>query len=59
MEPMLSPLAINPFTLMSDAWRKIAFRGDSEFPPFDAREDFWDQECDLHPNMIHCKVYEE
>ncbi len=59
MEPMLSPLALNPFTLINDFLGNVGLVHEKEYDGFDAREDFWDQECSLHPTMAHCKVYED
>ena len=59
MEPMLSPMSMNPFTLIADTFRKVGLAPDFEYEPSDAREEFWDKECEHHPTMPYCRIFDE
>ena len=59
MDPMLSPLSVNPFTLLSDSFTRVPFGKKFYYRCEDRRELFWDQECEIHPNMSHCKLFDD
>ena len=48
-----------PFSVIKDALSDIQVMHDFNYiiPP-ETREDFWENECDLHPTNSTCKTYE-
>ena len=48
-----------PFSVIKDALSDIQVMSDFHFiiPP-ETREEYWENECDLHPTNSTCKTYE-
>ena len=48
-----------PFSVIKDALSDIQVMNDlNDIILLETREDFWENECDLHPTNSTCKTYE-
>ena len=49
-----------PFSVIKNALSDIRVMHDFNYEiPADTREEFWKDECELHPTSLTCKVYED
>ncbi len=48
-----------PFSVIKNALSDIRVMHDFNYEfPADTREEFWEEECDIHPTSSTCKVYD-
>ena len=48
-----------PFSIIKNAFSDIRVMHDFNYEiPAETREEFWNNECDIHPTSLTCKVYE-
>ena len=49
-----------PFSLIKDALSDIRVMHDFNYEiPSETREEFWKEECEIHPTFSTCKVYDD
>ena len=48
-----------PFSFINNALSDIRVMHDFNYEiPAETREEFWNNECEIHPTSLTCKVYE-
>ncbi len=48
-----------PFTVAANPLKDIDYMHDFSYKlPKDKRDEFWENECNLHPTISTCKLYE-
>ncbi len=49
-----------PFSMIKNALSDIRVMHDFNYEiPTETREEFWEEECEIHPTSSTCKVYED